>query len=166
MTPKLTKFTLIFSAIFAFTFMSLACFPPDGEHLFIVVDDENIRVHHLPPLYPSLPPSPQEDEIIFTIVEKMPEFPGGRGSLISFINENRIYPVQAQENGIQGRVVLQFVVEVDGSITNIQIIRGVSPDIDREAVRIIESMPNWMPGEQRGQKVRVRYTLPVFFRLE
>jgi protein TonB len=99
-------------------------------------------------------------------VEEMPEFPGGQSALMKYLSENIRYPVIAQENGIEGRVICSFVVERDGSITDVQVVRGVDPSLDREAVRVIQSMPKWKPGKQRGKPVRVRFTLPIVFRLQ
>ena len=103
---------------------------------------------------------------IFTVVEKQPEFPGGMAELMKFLAKSIKYPVIAQENGIQGRVVCSFVVNRDGSIVDIQVMRGVDPSLDKEAVRVIGTMPKWKPGEQRGKPVRVRFILPVQFRLQ
>jgi protein TonB len=87
---------------------------------------------------------------IFTVVEKMPEFPGGQAALLQFLSKSIKYPVIAQENGIQGRVTCSFVVNRDGSIVDAQVLRGVDPSLDKEALRVINSMPKWKPGEQRG----------------
>ena len=103
---------------------------------------------------------------IFTVVEKQPEFPGGTAELFKYLNKAIKYPVIAQENGIQGRVVCSFVVNRDGSIVDIQVMRGVDPSLDKEAMRVISEMPKWKPGEQRGKPVRVRFILPVQFRLQ
>lgn len=103
---------------------------------------------------------------IFTVVEKQPEFPGGTAELFKYLSKAIKYPVIAQENGIQGRVVCSFVVNRDGSIVDIQVMRGVDPSLDKEAVRVISEMPKWKPGEQRGKPVRVRFILPVQFRLQ
>lgn len=108
----------------------------------------------------------EEAQQIFTVVEKQPEFPGGTAELMKFLSKNIKYPVIAQENGIQGRVVCSFVVNRDGSIVDIQVMRGVDPALDKEAVRVIGTMPKWKPGEQRGKPVRVRFILPVQFRLQ
>ena len=102
----------------------------------------------------------------FTVVEKQPEFPGGTAELFKYLSKAIKYPVIAQENGIQGRVVCSFVVNRDGSIVDIQVMRGVDPSLDKEAVRVISEMPKWKPGEQRGKPVRVRFILPVQFRLQ
>lgn len=103
---------------------------------------------------------------IFTVVEKQPEFPGGTAELFKYLSKAIKYPVIAQENGIQGRVVCSFVVNRDGSIVDIQVMRGVDPSLDKEAIRVISEMPKWKPGEQRGKPVRVRFILPVQFRLQ
>ena len=103
---------------------------------------------------------------IFTVVERQPEFPGGTAELFKYLSKAIKYPVIAQENGIQGRVVCSFVVNRDGSIVDIQVMRGVDPSLDKEAVRVISVMPKWKPGEQRGKPVRVRFILPVQFRLQ
>lgn len=107
-----------------------------------------------------------EDDVVFVIVESMPEFPGGQQALFKYLSENVKYPVIAQENGIQGRVVCQFVVNKDGSIDDIEVVRsGGDPSLDKEAIRVIKSMPKWKPGKQRGKAVRVKYSVPVTFSL-
>ena len=118
---------------------------------------------------PPPPPKPVEEEAteeIFVVVEQQPEFPGGMAALMKFLGDNIKYPVIAQENGIQGRVITNFVVERDGSISDVQIVRGQDPSLDKEAIRVIKTMPKWKPGQQRGKPVRVRFTLPVVFRLQ
>ncbi|MCC8198435.1 MAG: TonB family protein [Tannerellaceae bacterium] len=103
---------------------------------------------------------------IFTVVEEMPQFPGGEGELLKFISKSIKYPVIAQENGIQGRVLCSFVVNRDGSIVDAEVVRGVDPSLDKEALRVINTMPKWTPGKQRGKPVRVKYTVPITFRLQ
>ncbi|MEA5127998.1 MAG: energy transducer TonB [Proteiniphilum sp.] len=118
---------------------------------------------------PPPPPKPKHEEVteeIFVVVEEQPEFPGGNAAMMKFLSDNIRYPVIAQENGIQGRVICNFVVERDGSITDVQVVRGQDPSLDREAIRVIQQMPKWKPGKQRGSAVRVRFTLPVVFRLQ
>ena len=118
---------------------------------------------------PPPPPKPKVEEVteeIFVVVEEQPEFPGGNTAMMKFLSDNIKYPVIAQENGIQGRVITNFVVERDGSITDVQVVRGVDPSLDKEAIRVIQSMPKWKAGRQRGSAVRVRFTLPVVFRLQ
>ena len=108
----------------------------------------------------------EAEEQIFTVVENNPEFPGGAAALMKYLKDNINYPVIAQENGIQGRVICQFVVNRDGKIVDAVVLRGVDPSLDKEALRVVNSMPKWNPGEQRGKPVRVRFTLPVQFKLE
>ncbi len=115
--------------------------------------------------YPGLLTEEDADKV-FTVVEKMPLFPGGENRMMEFLYKNIKYPVLAQENGIQGRVICTFVVNSDGSIVDPEIVRGVDPSLDREAIRVVTAMPKWAPGEQRGKPVRVKYTLPVQFRLQ
>ena len=102
---------------------------------------------------------------VFQVVEEMPEFPGGMGECMKFIGKNIKYPTQAQENGIQGRVIVQMVVTKEGDIAESMVVRGVDPLLDAEALRVINSMPKWKPGKQRGEAVNVKYTIPVNFRL-
>lgn len=103
---------------------------------------------------------------IFIIVEQMPSFPGGDAALMDYIRENINYPKSAAENCVQGRVIVQFVVEKDGTISDANVLRSVDPSLDREAIRLVRSMPRWTPGKQDGQAVRVRYQVPVNFRLQ
>lgn len=102
----------------------------------------------------------------FEVVEQNPSFPGGLAELNKFLSDNIRYPVIAQENGIQGRVIIRFVVSKTGEISDVQVMRGVDPSLDKEAVRVVQSMPKWIPGRQRGQAVPVYFTLPVVFRLQ
>ena len=107
------------------------------------------------------------DEIpVFQVVEEMPEFPGGMGECLKFLGKNIKYPVEAQKAGVQGKVIVQFVVEKDGNIANPKVVRSIDPDLDGEAIRVISIMPKWKPGMQKGQPVRVKYTVPVTFRLD
>lgn len=108
-----------------------------------------------------------EEQTIFEVVEQMPEFPdGGMAGLMQYLSKNIKYPTIAQENGTQGRVTVQFVVNKDGSIVDAKVLRGVDPYLDKEALRVIGTMPKWKPGMQRGKPVRVKYTVPVMFRLQ
>lgn len=112
---------------------------------------------------------PEEDEDIeevFLVVEEQPEFPGGMAKLMKYFSDNVRYPVVAAENGIQGRVICQFTVWRDGSIRDIVVLRGVDKSLDKEAVRLIENMPKWKPGKQRGKEVSCKFTVPVSFRLQ
>jgi len=113
------------------------------------------------------PEPPKEEETkVFDVVEQMPSFPGGPSALMQFLSSNIKYPVVAEENGVQGRVVCTFVVEKDGSITDVRVIKSVDPSLDKEAMRVVKSMPRWIPGKQNGSAVRVKYTVPVTFRLQ
>ena len=103
---------------------------------------------------------------VYDMVEQAPQFPGGPQALMKWIGENVRYPVAAQEAGVQGRVICQFVIQADGTVGETKILRGVSPELDAEALRIVKAMPAWTPGMQDGQAVNVRYTLPVTFRLQ
>ncbi len=110
---------------------------------------------------------PKEEETkVFDVVEQMPEFPGGQAALLKWISDHIKYPAIAEENGIQGRVVCTFVVERDGSVTDVKVARSIDPSLDKEAVRVLKQMPRWNPGKQNGASVRVKYTVPVTFRLQ
>ena len=115
-------------------------------------------------------PEVEEDEVeeaeIFTVVEEMPEFPGGMAKLAEYLAKNIKYPQLARESGIQGRVFINFVVEHDGSVTNVKVMRSLGGGCDEEAMRVVKSMPKWKPGKQRGKPVRVSYNLPVNFKLQ
>ena len=109
---------------------------------------------------------PKEEETkVFDVVEQMPSFPGGPQALMEYLSKNIKYPVIAEENGVQGRVVVTFVVERDGSITDVKVVKSVDPSLDKEAQRVVKAMPHWIPGKQNGAAVRVKYTVPVTFRL-
>ena len=105
------------------------------------------------------------EEKVYDVVEEMPQFPGGPSALFEYLSNNLQYPVVAEENGVQGRVIVTFIVEKDGSISNAKVVKAVDPALDKEAIRLVESMPNWIPGKQNGEPVRVKYTVPVTFRL-
>ena len=110
---------------------------------------------------------PKEEETkVFDVVEQMPEFPGGQAALLKWISDHIKYPAIAEENGIQGRVVCTFVVERDGSVTDVQVARSIDPSLDKEAIRVLRQMPRWNPGKQNGSAVRVKYTVPVTFKLQ
>ena len=106
-----------------------------------------------------------EDSKVFDVVDQMPAFPGGQTALFQWLSNNIKYPTVAEENGVQGRVICTFVVERDGSITDVKVVKSVDPSLDKEAGRVINSMPHWIPGKQKSKPVRVKYTLPVTFRL-
>ena len=153
--------------------------PPIAETLTIVEDDADVEettiatseetnqaveIKYVPVAVEEEEP---EEQTIFEVVEQMPEFPnGGMAGLMQYLSKNIKYPTIAQENGTQGRVIVQFVVNRDGSIVDAKVLRGVDPYLDKEAIRVISSMPKWKPGMQRGKAVRVKYTVPVMFRLQ
>jgi len=128
-------------------------------------DDKDVEVIIQAPV--EVKEEEEDEEVVFVVVETMPEFPGGQQALFKYLSENVKYPVIAQENGIQGRVICQFVVNKDGKIVDVEVVRsGGDPSLDKEAIRVIKSMPPWKPGKQRGKAVRVKYTVPVNFRLQ
>ncbi len=130
-------------------------------------NDESGEVLKAKEVIATEPVKPKEEENkVFDVVEQMPSFPGGMSALMNYLNNNIKYPVIAEENGIQGRVIVQFIVGKDGHISNVKVAKSVDPSLDKEAVRVVKSMPKWIPGKQNGQAVTVRYTLPVTFRLQ
>ena len=110
-------------------------------------------------------PQPVNRNRVYDVVEQMPSFPGGNSGLMTYLNQHTHYPAEAQENGVQGRVVVSFVVEKNGQINDVTVMRHVDPSLDKEAIRVVRNMPRWTPGKQGGEPVRVRFTVPVSFRL-
>ena len=108
----------------------------------------------------------QKNQKVFDIVEQMPEYPGGQAALFEFISKNVKYPEDAVKKKVEGKVFVTFVVDTDGKITDVSLMRKVFPSLDAEAIRVISAMPNWIPGRQKGQAVRVKYTVPIMFRLK
>ena len=108
---------------------------------------------------------PQNEGNVFDVVEHMPEFPGGMEEMMKYLSMNIRYPEAARKAGTQGRVPVNFVVEADGTISNANVLRSVSEELDAEAIRVIQNMPKWKPGMQNGKAVRVKYTIPISFRL-
>ena len=132
---------------------------PDVEEMVIIDDEVETE-----PMESSIF---DEEDGISILVEKMPEFPGGQRALFKYIAENLHYPAIAQKNGIQGKVVCQFIVNTDGSISDVVVVRSAGdPSLDKEAIRLIKSMPKWNPGMLGDKLVRVKYSVPVNFRLE
>ena len=139
----------------------------DVEQTVIASSEETGQAVEIKFVAPTVEEEEPEEQAIFEVVEEMPEFPnGGMAGLMQFLSKNIKYPQIAQENGTQGRVVVQFVVNKDGSIVDAVVVRGVDPYLDKEALRVINTMPKWKPGKQRGKPVRVKYTVPVMFRLQ
>ena len=111
-------------------------------------------------------PNPKSSEEVFGVVEQMPYFPGGDRKLMEYLLENIRYPKECEEAGIQGRVIITCVIEKDGSISDVKVAKSLDPLLDKEAVRVVSGMPKWIPGKQNGVTYRVKYTLPVTFRLK
>ena len=107
----------------------------------------------------------KKNDMEYCIVEMMPQYPGGLAAMLKYIRENIKYPEQAMKERIQGRVTVSFIIEKDGSISDVKAVRSVHPLLDKEAVRVVESMPKWSPGKHNGKPVRVRFNLPVMFKL-
>lgn len=129
-------------------------------------DDLNVtREHKEEVIVEEKRPEPPSNQV-FESVEQMPQFPGGEGELLKWISTHIKYPTMAMENGVQGRVVVRFVVTRDGSVGDVQVLRSKDPDLDREAVRVVKSLPKFIPGKMNGQAVNVWYTLPVNFKLQ
>ena len=135
------------------------------DEVSTVSEDMN-AVHEIVWIPPVVETETVVEDVIHVSVEIMPEFPGGTAALMKYLSGNIKYPMISQETGSQGKVIVQFVVDKDGTITNPEVVRGVDPYLDKEAVRVISSMPKWKPGVQNGKKVRVKYTVPVMFRLQ
>lgn len=130
----------------------------DLEHMVVGDPDR----HPAPPQVPDAPDSSNE---VFTIVEEMPEFPGGQGALMKYLVKEVEYPKEAMDAKMEGTVYISFIVERDGKIAEVKTLRGLGSGLSQEAVRVAKGMPNWMPGKQNGKPVRVRYTLPIRFKL-
>ncbi|MEJ8762169.1 TonB family protein [Phocaeicola sp. HCN-40430] len=138
----------------------------DVEETTIQSSEENNQAVEIKYVAPVVEEEEPEEAEIFMVVEEMPEFPGGMAECLKFLGKNIKYPTIAQENGVQGRVIVQFVVNQDGSIVDPVVVRSVDPYLDKEALRVIKTMPKWKPGKQRGKAVRVKYTVPVTFKLQ
>jgi len=158
-TPKtgMIKYLLILPLISAFVISSNA-------ESMLNSDGQAINVQTPPP---SPPPIIEGDEgHVSMVVERMPQYPGGDEELFKYLATNIKYPSDAKEQNIEGRVICQFIINRDGSVSEVVVVRSITPSLDAEAVRVISAMPNWTPGEQRAQTVRVKYTLPINFKLE
>ena len=107
----------------------------------------------------------QTDQKVFDTVEQMPEYPGGMQAMIEFLQTNMKYPDDAAKQKVEGRVMVQFVVETDGSVSDVHVAKQVFPSLDAEAIRVVQAMPKWMPGKEKGKVVRVKYNLPIVFRM-
>ena len=139
--------------------------PPIDNAPSVTESDENVALPDTKPISSTPPIVAQaaDTTLVDDIVDEMPEFPGGLHVLSTYLSQNLKYPVSAQQNGIQGRVMMRVIVEKDGSITNVEVVRGVSAELDAEAIRVLSAMPKWKPGKHKGELVRVRYNIPVVF---
>ena len=130
-------------------------------------DDLNVvREHKNEIIVEEKKPEPVDDNKVFDVVEQKPQFPGGEAALLKYVAEHIRYPAMAQENNIQGRVVVQFVVTKTGAVGEVKVVRGKDPDLDKEAVRVVKSLPKFVPGKMNGHAVNVWYTLPIQFKLQ
>jgi len=136
------------------------------DDLVIDTEADDKTLITVAPVISTAPEEEEEEQQVFFIVEDMPEFPGGEMALRTYIATAIKYPVIAQENGIQGKVYVTFVVGKDGSVNNASIARGVDPSLDKEALRVVNTLPKWKPGKQRGKPVNVSYTVPINFVLQ
>ena len=130
---------------------------------------EDAKEEVVAPVSPEAKEAPADStakEEVFMVAEQMPEYPGGMKEMLKFLQENVKYPENAMKNNVQGRVIVQFVVEKDGTPTEFKVARSVDPDLDAEALRVLQTMPKWKPGMQRGEVVRVKFTVPVSFKLQ
>lgn len=135
----------------------------DDIEINVEANDQTVIEEYIPI---DIPVEEEDEEApIFTVVESMPGYPGGDEARIRYLQENLKYPQMARESGIQGRVFVTFVVERDGSITDVKILRGIGGGCDEEAIRVIQNMPKWVPGKQRGKPVRVQFNMPILFKL-
>ena len=148
--------------------------PPEPEIIEVVEDEKDVVETEIAAeastddpieIIPEVEAAPVIEEI-FTVVEKNPSFPGGVEKLYEYLGKNISYPQMAKEAGVKGKVYVQFVVEKDGSITDVNVMRGIGSGCDKEAIRVVKNMPKWEAGEQRGKKVRVKFTLPVVYQLQ
>ncbi len=130
-------------------------------------DDLNVvRVHKEEIIVEEKKPEPVDDDKVFEVVEQKPQFPGGEAALLKWVSEHIRYPAMAQENNIQGRVIVQFVVTKTGDVGEVKVVRGKDPDLDKEAMRVVKSLPKFVPGKMNGHSVNVWYTLPISFKLQ
>ena len=138
---------------------------PNNETATVKEEKGETEVTEIPYIPPVIEEEPDDNNLVYDKVEQLPQFPGGQSSIISFLSHNVKYPKVCQENGIQGTVIIQFIVNKNGNISDVSVKKGVNPYLDTEAIRVIKSIPKWTPGRQKGKPVNVKYTLPINFRL-
>ena len=149
---------ILFIAVLSFGFMANAMaqhFDDEEEVVEKKVEEKKVEVIEQ-----------SESDEVFEVVDKMPSFPGGQGAMYDFIARNIQYPKVAEENGVQGCVIVTFIVKKDGSLSYVRVVKSVDPALDKEALRLIKSMPKWSPGINKGKYVNVTITVPVTFRLQ
>ena len=127
---------------------------------------EKVETDVITTIVKQIPDSLKDNQEVFMIVEQLPTFPEGEEAFSKFLSENIVYPQQAREAGIEGRVMVGFIVESDGEITNVKVLRSIDPVLDEEAIRVIKMMPKWNPGKLQGKAVRVQYQVPITFSLQ
>lgn len=183
-TTRLARVKLLFALPLALSMMLVISFSPDilaqekkkapDQPKKVIVVNQDIDPPPPPPEEPKQvtiitiedDQEQQDDTPIFTVVEDMPKFPGGKEAMYKYFGENITYPAEARKEGIQGTVYITFVIEVDGRVSKPRLLRGVHEDLDKEAMRVIKEMPKWKPGKQKGKAVRVQYNLPIKFTLD
>lgn len=183
LTGSLANDPIFEDLLIPITFMDAKPLPPppvlSRQEVIQIVDNNSAtpegtiataEVERGVPVYPPSLEVPTDKEpveqVIFEVAEVMPEFSGGTVALMQYLSKNIRYPLGAQDNGIQGKVIVQFIVDIDGSVTHPVVVRSVDPYLDKEALRVVSSMPKWKPGMQRNTPVRVKYTIPVTFKLQ
>ena len=140
--------------------------PISGFHISTEPKQGDTSVYHITPIEGfHFPAEVVDNDTVYQVVDQKPEFPGGEKAMFEFLSKNIVYPEKAKEAGIQGRVFVGFVIEKDGSVSEVKIMKGVGGECDEEALRVVKSMPNWKPGKKDGKVVRVSYTLPINFKL-
>ncbi len=140
-----------------------SAFPPITS--MCIVDDSSVLDDDVAITFYEQEEEAEAEVTVFTLVESMPEYPGGDDALKAFISSSIVYPAKAAENGISGTVYIKFTIDIDGSIIDVKVVRGISQELDNEAIRVVKAMPKWIPGKQRGRPVKTSYTIPVRFRL-
>lgn len=162
---KLAKYFFVLPLVFLLIFAN-SCMNRDNKDNREVSIEDNVVVTDTIELFGEDTSQGEMDvngDEVFVVVEEQPEFPGGHPALMKFLSDNIRYP---DHGDIQGRVICNFIVEKDGSLSDFRVVRGVHPSMDKEALRVLQAMPNWKPGKQNGKEVRVRFTVPVVFRLQ
>ena len=169
----MNKRNSIFYVLATLLFLSACNVPLQDNSSNNVVKDNQTAIHHesedgtiVVPYRPGCCPDYVDEDKVYDVVEEMPSFPGGFEKLKDYLKDNMQYPKKLKGSGIYGRVIVTFIVEKDGSITKAKVVKSVHPALDKEALRVVKAMPKWYPGKHNGICVRVRYILPVTFKLQ